>query len=156
MRNRKFTKEQLIKACKESRSKREILTKIGLKETGGNYKQLDKYCREEKINIDHLKGQGWRKGSNKPVVKEKKLEEILIKDNFYNTHRLKNRLIKENIFEHKCYKCELKEWLNKIIPLELEHINGISNDNRLENLTLLCPNCHAQTNTYRGKNIRKS
>lgn len=46
-------------------------------------------------------------------------------------------------------------WNGELIPLELEHINGINNDNRLENLTLLCPNCHAQTPTYRGKNIKR-
>jgi Zn finger protein HypA/HybF involved in hydrogenase expression len=155
MRKRKFTKEQLIEACSSSKSKREILFKIGLKETGGNYKQLEKYCKEEDIKLDHLIGQGWRKGSTKPIKERKKLEEILVENNFYNSYRLKNRLIKENIFEHKCYKCGLKEWLGQIIPIELEHINGIKEDNRLENLTLLCPNCHAQTDTYRGKNIRR-
>jgi 5-methylcytosine-specific restriction endonuclease McrA len=155
MRKRKFTKEELIEACIKSRSKREILIRLGLKEAGGNYKQLEKYCLEYSIKIEHLVGQGWRKGSKEPVVKQQDIYKILVKNNFYNSHRLKKRLIKENIFEHKCYRCDLKEWFEKPIPIELEHINGIKNDNRLKNLTLLCPNCHAQTDTYRGKNIKK-
>lgn len=155
MRNRKFTKEQLIEACNTSRSRREILKSLGLKEAGGNYKQLEKYCIEYNINLDHLKGQSWRKGSKEPVVKKKDIKNILVENNFYNTYRLKRRLINEKFFEHKCYKCGLKEWLGKPIPIELEHINGIKNDNRIENLTLLCPNCHAQTDTYRGKNIKR-
>ena len=61
--------------------------------------------------------------------------------------------IKSGIFKHKCYKCNLYEWQSKPIPIELEHINGDHFDNRIENLTILCPNCHALTPTYRGKNI---
>ena len=67
---------------------------------------------------------------------------------------LKKRLIKEKGFEHKCYKCNLTEWQGKTIPIELEHINGIHSDNRIENITFLCCNCHALTDTYKGKNIK--
>ena len=65
---------------------------------------------------------------------------------------LKKRLIKNGIKEHKCESCGLFEWNEKPIPIELNHINGINNDNRIENIQLLCPNCHAQTPNYRGKN----
>lgn len=71
----------------------------------------------------------------------------------YKTFRLKNRLIKEGYKEKKCEVCGINGlWNNKPLPLELDHINGDSNDHSLNNLRTICPNCHAQTNTYRGKN----
>jgi Zn finger protein HypA/HybF involved in hydrogenase expression len=78
----------------------------------------------------------------------------LIKDSVHggSSSSLRIRLIKEKYFEHKCYCCNNTLWLDKPIPLELEHVNGDKFDNRIENLTLLCPNCHALTPTYRGKN----
>jgi Zn finger protein HypA/HybF involved in hydrogenase expression len=80
------------------------------------------------------------------------LEQVLVKDSIYQSNKLRIRLIKEGYFEHKCYTCNLAIWNELPIPLELEHKNGINSDHRLENLTLICPNCHAQTITYRGKN----
>lgn len=56
------------------------------------------------------------------------------------------------MLESYCYECKLTEWCGKNIPLELDHIDGSHNNNSLDNLRLLCPNCHAQTETYRGKN----
>lgn len=62
--------------------------------------------------------------------------------------------VHSNSLFHKCESCNLEEWLGNKIPLELDHINGVNNDNRIENLRILCPNCHALTPTYRGKNIK--
>lgn len=70
---------------------------------------------------------------------------------FKSSYKLKLRLLKENIKEHKCEKCNNIIWLDYKIPLELHHINGDTHDNRIENLQLLCPNCHALTENYRGK-----
>ena len=67
---------------------------------------------------------------------------------------MKKRLLREGVFQRKCYGCDLTEWMGRPIPIELEHKNGDSTDNRLENLTLLCPNCHALTETYRAKNVK--
>jgi 5-methylcytosine-specific restriction endonuclease McrA len=66
------------------------------------------------------------------------------------------RLFDSNLKEHKCEHCGKTEWLGYSIPLELHHINGIHTDNRIENLRVLCPNCHALTDNYRGKNIGMS
>jgi hypothetical protein len=82
------------------------------------------------------------------------LVEILVEDSKFRTDWLKTRLIREGIFEHRCSKCQLTEWLDVLIPLELDHKNGVKTDHRLENLCLLCPNCHALTPTYRGKNVK--
>jgi len=59
------------------------------------------------------------------------------------------------IFErgHKCEVCQGVEWMGKQIPLELDHMNGDCRNNVKENLRLICPNCHAQTDTYKGKNV---
>jgi hypothetical protein len=70
----------------------------------------------------------------------------------YPTLKLKNRLIKENLLENKCSICGINNWLGKEIKLQLDHIDGNSHNHLFENLRLLCPNCHSQTETYCGKN----
>jgi len=82
-------------------------------------------------------------------------QDILTENSTYARGHLKKRLIDEGILENRCYGCELlSEWRGKPITLQLEHKNGINNDNRLENLEMLCPNCHSQTDTYAGRNIK--
>ena len=74
----------------------------------------------------------------------------------YGTSKVKNRLIKEGIMKCECVWCGIMDtWNGKPIVLHLDHINGVNNDHRLENLRLLCPNCHSQTDTYAGKGKRK-
>ena len=70
----------------------------------------------------------------------------------YQSNKLRIRLLKEGTLEYKCNKCGNTEWLNMPIPLELEHKDGNSVNHVQDNLELLCPNCHAFTDTYRGKN----
>ena len=84
-------------------------------------------------------------------------KKILVENYTYTTiFRLKKQLVKEKLLEYKCSICSLKEWLNQPISLQLDHINGIRNDHRLENLRFLCPNCHSQSETYAGRNKRKN
>lgn len=74
---------------------------------------------------------------------------------YSNMTKFKNRLIKANLIEYKCSCCGITEWNGKPLTLQLHHINGNNRDNRLENLTFLCPNCHSQTDNFSGKNAGK-
>jgi hypothetical protein len=97
------------------------------------------------------------KGGSKIGKVSTNLNEILDgKHPHYQTFKLKNRLLKEGLIENKCSKCNITEWDNMPINCELDHINGIRHDHRLSNLRMLCPNCHSQTSTYRGKNVNKT
>ena len=96
------------------------------------------------------------KGSSKPTKTKIPLADILEGLHpQYQSNKIRIRLIEEGIKEAKCECCNNTEWLGKPISLEVDHINGDSKDHRLNNLKILCPNCHAQTETYRGKNIKK-
>lgn len=93
------------------------------------------------------------KGLKKKCTKKISLSEILEgKHPYYQTFKLKNRLLDEGIFENRCFECEIKEWNNRPLNMELHHVDGDRTNHRKENLELLCPNCHAQTDTYRAKN----
>lgn len=104
-----------------------------------------------------MTGQAWNQGDRyKPIKGAQPLESILIEHSSYrSTYHLKDRLLKECVKEYKCECCGNTEWMGKPIALELHHVNGIKDDLRAENLQLLCPNCHAFTDNYRGKNIGK-
>lgn len=145
----KYTKEELASAISSSFSIAEVCRKLGIAPYGGNYRTIHKLINEYSIDITHFKGQGWRKGSKKAVTKAKDINEILSENSVYSSYKLKNRLYRELLKEPKCEVCGITEWNGKPLSLELHHINGNSNDNRIENLQILCPNCHSQTDTYR-------
>lgn len=95
-------------------------------------------------------GKGLKKDMS---LKSIPLNEILSgKHPSYQTYKLKNRMLKENIIENVCSICGINEWNGKQINLELDHIDGVRSNHNLNNLRLLCPNCHSQTDTYRSKN----
>ncbi len=152
MKLKKYTKEQLIKAIKESSSLAQTLKKLGVAPYGGNYQVLKKAITHFNLDISHFTGQLWNKG--KKIGARKPLKKYLNNEIRITSYKLKKRLIVEKVFDRKCSNCKRDKWLKKPIPLELDHINGNSLDNSLSNLRLLCPNCHALTPTYRGKNIK--
>jgi len=151
--NRTYTIDELIEAVKDARSYAQTLSNLGLNPSGNAYKTIQRTITDNAIDVSHFKGQGWLKGQKGSCSEKIPLQDILAGMHpQYQSHKLRLRLLAEGIFLHKCHCCNNTEWMGKPIPLELEHINGIHSDNTLENLTLLCPNCHAQTATHAGKN----
>ena len=112
-------------------------------------------CRikRQQLSTEHFSGQAHSRGS---TGGQKPIEYYLVPNCFsISSHRLKLRLIKEGIKEHRCEVCKTVEWMGKPVPIELDHINGDHHDNRLNNLRIICPNCHAQTPTFSGKKNRQ-
>lgn len=140
------SKEQIISWLEEGLPRFEICRRLKCK-----YDTLKSRLIQWGINlknagrkgIPHLEGR--RPASDYLGVGKKRI----------SSHKLKLILLREKIKEEKCEICSLEVWQGKKIPIELDHINGDHWDNRLENLRILCPNCHAQTATNSGKNIKK-
>lgn len=149
----RYSLEQFREAVNSSTSIRQTLIKLGIKSEGGNYRVVHHYAKKYQVSLEHFTGKGWSKGKSLP---RRPYNTYLTVNSRIQSHKLRKNLIKNEIFEPKCSSCSLTTWMNQPIPLELDHINGIHDDNRIVNLRLLCPNCHALTPTYRGKNKVKS
>ena len=153
---RSWTSEQLIKAVKLSYSVANVIRLLGLVPAGGNYVQVNYAIYRLNLDTKHFTGSIWNKDRKYHLTIRQSLQEML--DNpLTQSYDLKRRLFEEGI---KSPKCELCGWSEKSkdgrIPVELDHINGDRSDNRLNNLRVLCPNCHSLQLTHRGKNKKVS
>lgn len=153
----RYTKEWLEELCAESFSYAEVLRKAGRKQGGGAQDTLKRKIAEYEIDISHFTGQGWNGHSNiatRSGSSEKyQLEEVFSKNSPVTQKVLRGYVERHNILEYKCVNCGCDgNWQGGKISLEIDHENGDNTDNTVENLRYLCPNCHALTDTYRGKN----
>jgi hypothetical protein len=153
----KHTKESLEPVVVVSRSIREVLARLGLRETGGSHRNIKDRIKEYEIDTTHFLGQGHNKGTR--ARNRKTSDEILRCGNFgepkINVFRLRRAL--DDIGRKRvCQFCGIEEWWNnKPLRLQIDHVNGRRWDNRQENLRYLCPNCHSQTETFGVKNNKR-
>lgn len=149
MRRSRFSREVLVQAVRASTSTRQVLERLDVAPYGGNYEVLRRALTRFGIDTSHFKGRGWARG--RVLSPRKPLSAYLHDASPIQSFKLKKRLLREGLLDAKCQRCGLEVWQGVPIPLELDHINGDNQDNRLENLRLLCPNCHALTPTYRSR-----
>lgn len=148
----KIEGNHVVDLIKKSLSYAQVLRELNLVIGGANYGKLKRFIKDNNIDISHFTGQAHNVGENYKHIKNKKpLVDVLKENSFFTSSHLRKRLINEGVKYEICESCGLTEWLGQKISLELHHINGDNCDNRIDNLQILCPNCHAQTNNYRIK-----
>lgn len=150
-----YSKENVSKAVSESTTYADAIRKMGRKAVGGNHATIRKYIKLYGIDTSHFDSfmSGVRRGG---IVKQP-LRKILIKNSTYSRTHLKDRLYKEGLKNRKCEMCgQGEEWMGKKMSLILDHINGINDDNRIENLRIVCPNCNSTLETHCARNKMKS
>lgn len=146
-----YSKEEIEEAMEGEESVRPVLLKLGIPAEGWGYEYFRSLVREHALNITNLTG-SYSKKANYSPGRRYTLEDVLSNKFYIPSCRLKKKLISNGTFEKKCYRCKRAQWEGQDIVLELEHIDGNRRNNSLENLTLLCPNCHSLTSTWRGRN----
>jgi hypothetical protein len=112
-----------------------------------NRQGLVKAYQEGRKGYTYNPASNWAKGVS--IIPNDK---VFVENSSYSNEMVKGRIVKENLLEYKCIKCGIDSWQGETIVLDLDHINGDNRDNRLSNLRFLCPNCHSQTDTYKGRN----
>ncbi len=150
----KASPEVFADAVRRNRSIAAVLRALGLRAAGSNYKMVHRRVRDLALDTSHWTGKAHLRGRTHEWAKRADLAIVLRRDSEYRgaTSALKKRLLLEGLLSPYCSTCTLQTWMEQPLVLHLDHINGDPTDNRLQNLRLLCPNCHSQTLTYCGRN----
>lgn len=140
--------DHLKQIVKESNTRNNILMRLGRNNSSNSYKLLNRLINRHNIDISHLKSEA----DARRLTYSKKLlsdEEFFIKDSTISRSAVKKRILRNQLIDYICDICGQDEgWRNKKLVLILDHINGIRNDNRIENLRFVCPNCNSQLSTH--------
>ena len=141
-----WSKSNLEKAMINCNCKSDVLRNLNVTLKSGNFQTLDRYIKKYDLNNIDLK---YKNDRGNRIIEKYGNDDVFCIHSPLSTGKIKNRIIKYNLIEYKCAKCKLNDiWNGEKLILQLDHINGINDDNRLSNLRFLCPNCHSQTLTY--------
>lgn len=141
----KHTEQELREAVEGSSSLRQVMLKLGIAAEGGNYRTVKERIQVLRIDTGHFTGQSWSKG--KRIGPRRAIEELFSRRRV-SSDKLRQRIIKAGLHNHSCDICGGEVWMGQPIPLHLHHVDGDHSNNSLNNLQILCPNCHSQTETY--------
>jgi hypothetical protein len=150
---RSWTDDQLLVAVKSSSKLSDVARKLGLVSYGANSRTIKKHIKRLGLDTTHFLSRDNQLKEARSYIKSLSNEELFCVNNVDRKH-VKKRIIKESLISYQCQECHLNAWQGRKLSLHLDHINGINNDNRLENLRFLCPNCHSMTETYCGKQLK--
>ena len=140
----RFSEQEVRSAVADSMSFAEALRRLGLCPTGGNWKTLRRYAVEREIQTDHFDPYAASRGPRHRIP----LEQILVEGSTYSRNHLKARLYEARLKVPVCELCgQGEQWLGRRLSMILDHINGVRDDNRIENLRVVCPNCAATVAT---------
>ena len=162
-RQSKYTAELLGPIVRDNQSMAGVLRDLGLRYTGGNFGYIAQRINAFCIDTDHFTGQGWAKG--KTLDTDERIAHVAVKNRMpdgevfrkgstYPKSKIGYRLMRLG-WERKCAICGIDEWLGQPLTCHVDHINGDTSDNRLENLRFICPNCHQQTETWGSARLKK-
>lgn len=159
MRIKNIKYEDLLTAVAKVYSCAELCRFFNLSSTGGTVSRLNQRIKILNLDTTHWTGQRWNKGKSSlddKRIRVKSTENIFSEESNASASYVRKLILTKNLIEYKCKICNLVDiWNGKKLNLQLDHINGIRNDHRLQNLRWLCANCHSQTETFCARNIKK-
>jgi 5-methylcytosine-specific restriction endonuclease McrA len=139
-----FSGTELLNAVEASQSMAEVVRRLGLNKSSTTYATLKKDFAHHNIQPQFKK----RSRNTIPYT----FEEMFCENSTCDRSTLRNRIIKEEIFKYECSECGIIDWNTKPLTMQLDHIDGNPHNHKLDNLRMICPNCHGQTETWCGKN----
>jgi hypothetical protein len=152
-RGRTWTDDQLVAAVQTARSVSDVLRQLGLRPAGGNHRSVAVHIERLELDTSHFRPAQAMAAALRSEARP--LADVLVAGSTYSRRRLKERLYASGLKERRCELCGQGEtWRDRRMSLILDHINGIADDNRLENLRIVCPNCNATLETHCGRRSR--